>query len=133
MKLLIHVGTNTSIPPFYGVCYTYDHIEGALCAPVPINIVIGLYDRLRCFLKWGWRRQRLSLSQSYDNGYRAGVVDSSSERRTVEIKKTNILHRWEREYSHGSHPEGCICLSCQTRSVLDEEVRVSMPGRRKGE
>lgn len=67
------------IPRFYGVGYRNPLMQWAECYPIPLNLLVGLGWRIRCWLKQGmqpdWFGQ--ALAQARQDGYKQGYLDAT--------------------------------------------------------
>lgn len=67
---VVYVGRYEKMPRFYGVAWCCINKDGAYCAPVPLNILIGTLRNLWWWLKSGWRRMPYSPHEAYRQGRR---------------------------------------------------------------
>jgi len=70
LKKLIREGE--MIPKYYGIAYRNWDSLTAVCYPIPLNLIVGIWDRSILWLKHGHKLYENGYSKGYSEGYRGG-------------------------------------------------------------
>jgi hypothetical protein len=75
MKIFVRVNLCDVIPTGYGFAYDLPSELACVCAPIPLNLLVGLWRKLWCRLVRGISPDALDLA------YRRGVEDAQTLQR----------------------------------------------------
>jgi len=71
-RVIRKVAMGENIPGFYGIAWVTYNAPVAYCAPVPLNLVIGLARGVWFWLRHGWRDMAVTTHAAYAQGLQKG-------------------------------------------------------------